>query len=261
MIIHRIYDEDPGAEKMTVSIEKAGPRLELRPLYMQARDLLVQRIIDGVWTPGSYLPSEMQLAGELGVSVGTIRKATEDLADQGLLERQHGRGTRVVAHSNASSRFRFLRFVHPDGRPLNPTACLIERSVQKASTDDQEHLGLAAREQALVLVRTRTEAGIALIYERIALPAQMFEQLGIEVGQELQEEVYVLYQKRCGVTIVRTLDQVSVDVACAAAADHLGLTAATPLLKVRRIAFSLDGRRVEFRQSWTDALRYETKLD
>ena len=236
-------------------------RLQLRPLYLQARDLLVQRIIDGLWKPGTYLPSEPQLAAELGVSVGTIRKATEDLTGQGLLERQHGRGTRVTAHSSASSRFRFLRFVHPDGRPFHPVAHLIERAVQKPSADDRDNLDLAPRENVLVLTRTRSQNGVRLVYERIALPAKLFQSLALRVNQELTDEVYVLYQVQCGVTIVRTLDQVSIAVASVAMAEALAIDEGSPLLLVRRIAFGLDGRRTEFRQSWTAGLRYQTALD
>ncbi len=249
----------PGGK--AVASTDAFRRLELRPLYLQARDLLMQRIIAGVWTPGSYLPSEMQLADELGISIGTVRKATDDLADQGLLERQHGRGTRVVTHSSASSRFRFLRFVHPDGRPLNPFAQLLARSVQKPSDEDRAHLDLSPREQVLVLLRTRTEAGVKLVYERIALPAKSFEQLGIRVGEEIVEEFYVFYQKSCGVTIVRTIDRISVDASSHIAAEHLEVAADTPLLKVDRIAIALDGKRQEYRQSWTATLRYQTELD
>lgn len=46
------------------------------PLYMQVKELLIQRLIDKVWLPGSPLPSEFQLADELQVSQGTVRKAS-----------------------------------------------------------------------------------------------------------------------------------------------------------------------------------------
>ena len=236
-------------------------RLELRPLYLQARDLLVQRIIAGVWTPGAYLPSETQLAAELGISIGTIRKATDDLADQGLLERQHGRGTRVVAQTSAKSRFRFLRFIHGDGRPLEPVAHLLARTIEKATDQDRAHLDLASREKVLVLVRIRTDAAVPLVYERIALPAKSFEALGIMVGEELQEEVYVLYQRHCGITIVRTRDRISIDAATAPMAKRISVPIGSALLKVERIALGLDGKRVEYRQSWTAALNYQTELD
>ena len=239
----------------------AGAQLEAQPLYQQTRNLLVRRIIDGVWKPGSYLPSEQQLGADLGVSVGTIRKATEDLVDQGVLERQHGRGTRVVAHSSAQSRFRFLRFVHPDGRTPEPVARLLAQRVQKASALERAQLELGPQDRVLSLTRTRSEGGETLIFERIALPAEPFRNLKLTTGEDMVEEVYVLYQKQCGVTIMRTVDEVSLDTADEEMARHLSVEAATPLLKVTRVAFSLDGRRNEFRESWTAKLRYRTALD
>lgn len=236
-------------------------RLEARPLYQQIRDLLVKRIIDGIWRPGSYLPSEQQLCTELGVSIGTIRKAMEDLVSQGILERQHGRGTQVVAHSSAQSRFRFLRFVHADGRPLDPVAHLLRQSIRNATLEERRQLELDAHEKVLVLLRTRSEAGQPLVYEKVILPAEMFAQLDLKTGADISEEIYVFYQKRCGVTIMRTQDQIGLDSADAAIAEALGTKTGEPVLHVRRISFGLDGRRVEYRQSWSARLKYQTELD
>lgn len=232
-----------------------------RPLYQQARDLLVRRIIDGVWGPGGYLPSEQQLSRELGVSIGTLRKATEDLVGQGLLERQHGRGTRVVAHSSARSRFRFLRFVHADGRPFDPVARLLKRTVRAATAGERAFLELAGGGRVVSLHRVRSEAGEALVFERVALPADLFLALDLDGKADMTEEVYVFYQQQCGVTIVRTVDQVALDVADGEIAVALGIGLGAPLIRVRRIAFALDGRRAEYRESWTATLRYQTELD
>lgn len=236
-------------------------RLEARPLYQQTRDLLVQRIIDGVWKPGSYLPSEQQLCIELGVSIGTIRKATEELVVQRLLERQHGRGTRVVPHSSAKSRFRFLRFMHPDGRPLEPVALVLSQQVRVANADERRQLDLTVGAKVLSLHRIRSEAGQVLVYEHVALPASMFAKLGLKTGEDIVEEIYVFYQERCGVTIMRTVDEVGLAAADATIAEHLSIAVGTALLHVRRIAFGLDGRRAEYRQSWTARLKYRTALE
>ena len=45
------------------------------PLYAQIRDLLIARINDGDWPAGTLIPSEIDLAQQLGVSQGTVRKA------------------------------------------------------------------------------------------------------------------------------------------------------------------------------------------
>src|SRR5919205_918574 len=67
--------------------------LGYRPLYRQVRELLVRRLAEGVWQPGQLLPSEGQLAAELGVSQGTVRKALDSLTAERLLVRRQGRGT------------------------------------------------------------------------------------------------------------------------------------------------------------------------
>ncbi|RXF74172.1 GntR family transcriptional regulator [Hansschlegelia zhihuaiae] len=238
-----------------------GRPLAPRPLYQQARELLVRKIIDGVWGPGGYLPSEQQLAREFGVSIGTLRKATDDLVDQGLLERQHGRGTQVVAHSSARSRFRFLRFFHADGRLFDPVARLLRRTVRAATAAERTHLALEKSARVVGLTRIRSEAGEALVFERIALPADLFLQLELDPRVELSEEVYVFYQRQCGVTIVRAEDQVALDAADAETAQALGLAEGAAVLRVRRVAYGLDGRRVEHRESWTAKLRYQVELD
>jgi GntR family transcriptional regulator len=235
--------------------------LASRPLYLQARDLLLRRIVDGTWKPGGYLPSEPQLALDLGVSIGTIRKAMEDLVGQGLLERQHGRGTQVVPHSSDRSRFRFLRFVHGDGRPFRPVARVLSAGTARADAQDRAALGLAAGARVLVLLRTRSEDGVPLIYERIALPAEPFAALKPEPGAEMLEEIYVLYQARCGQTVARARDTIASDRAGPAMADALGCAPGAPLLLVRRVAVALTGDPIEYRQSWTAALDYRADLD
>src|ERR671933_190903 len=114
----------------------AEARPEARPLYLQARDLLKRRIIDGVWPPGHYLPSEMRLADELKVSLGTIRRAMEKLVPQGLLERLHGRGTRVASQSSDRARFRFLRFGPAEGGGFAPTG-LVRRKWTAPASDEE----------------------------------------------------------------------------------------------------------------------------
>src|SRR3546814_11201727 len=78
---------------MVPPVDPAAP--EARPLYAQVRTLLLQRLIEGIWKPGTALPSEMQLAQELGVSQGTVRKALDDLAAENLVVRRQGSGTFV----------------------------------------------------------------------------------------------------------------------------------------------------------------------
>ena len=69
------------------------------PLYAQVGDALRQRIRN--LKVGAALASEIDLARELGVSPGTMRRALDTLEAEGFLDRQHGRGTRIASKSPA----------------------------------------------------------------------------------------------------------------------------------------------------------------
>ena len=70
----------------------AQQKFSKRPLYLQVRDLLAQRIAKGDWKPGAMLPSEDELARQLGVSMGTMRKALDGLEEERMVLRRRGSG-------------------------------------------------------------------------------------------------------------------------------------------------------------------------
>ena len=66
------------------------------PLYAQLRELIVERIQDGIYRQGEPIPSEMTLCEELDLSRPTVRQAIAHLDSDGILEIQKGRGTFVA---------------------------------------------------------------------------------------------------------------------------------------------------------------------
>lgn len=64
-------------------------------VYSQIARLLEEEIRK-FQLPGSYLPSEAELAQRFGVNRHTLRRAVDELIDQGMVERHHGKGTRVL---------------------------------------------------------------------------------------------------------------------------------------------------------------------
>ena len=68
-------------------------RYSIRPLYLQVRDALAQRIATGEWKPGDAIPNENDLARQLGVSPGTVRRSLDLLESEHLLTRRQGCGS------------------------------------------------------------------------------------------------------------------------------------------------------------------------
>jgi DNA-binding GntR family transcriptional regulator len=67
------------------------------PIYQQIADALRLGISTGKYPPGRALPSETELADQLGVARLTVRKAVRVLAEEGLVAVVKGRGAFVTS--------------------------------------------------------------------------------------------------------------------------------------------------------------------
>ncbi|WP_248579634.1 GntR family transcriptional regulator [Nocardioides sp. InS609-2] len=73
------------------------------PPYEQVRRQLADLIGVGRLAPGDRIPPLRQLAGDLGLAVGTVARAYRELESAGLLESRRGGGTRVARTSGPVS--------------------------------------------------------------------------------------------------------------------------------------------------------------
>ena len=71
------------------------------PPYEQLRRQLGDLIAAGRLGPGDRLPPLRQLAGDLGVAVGTVARSYRELEQEGLLTSRRGGGTRVAESGRA----------------------------------------------------------------------------------------------------------------------------------------------------------------
>jgi len=231
-----------------------------RPLYRQARDLLVKRIVDGEWPPGAALPSESDIAADLGVSQGTVRKALDELEAEKFVVRRQGKGTFVARHDEARILFQFFKLIPDSGTSEFPESQIL--SVEAGTADARTAAALALRPGARVvrLERLRSLGGEICIVERIALPRALFP--GIEKRALLPNNLYELYRSDFGVTIVRASEKLKAVAATRREAKHLRLQLGAPLLSINRTAIAADGRPAEWRLSLcsTERLHYWSDL-
>ena len=66
------------------------------PYYIQLKEQIKDNIVNGVWKAGTRLPTERELAQELGVSRNTVSQAYAGLEAEGILSSAQGRGTFVA---------------------------------------------------------------------------------------------------------------------------------------------------------------------
>lgn len=66
--------------------------------WKAVQDVVLERIQSGFWQEGQLIPTESELATELGCARATVNRAMQALARTGVLERRRKVGTRVAAH-------------------------------------------------------------------------------------------------------------------------------------------------------------------
>lgn len=229
------------------------------PAYARLRDELAARIANGEWTPKDPIPSEARLAKEYGLSVGTVRKGVDGLVQEGLLERRQGSGTFVRAPSFDATLFRFFQFRKADGSQLSiPSSHLILRSRGQAPVEAAQAL---STEQVIKIVRLRSLSEEPILFEEIYIPSELFS--GFE---ELPENafgplLYPLYFERFGVLVKRATDDLAFETATASIASQLKLNEGDPLAVIRRTAFEIEGKAVEWRIAHGNAKRFRYRSE
>jgi GntR family transcriptional regulator len=237
--------------------------LDRRPLYAQTEEILTRRIAEGAWRPGALIPPEPELAAELGVSPGTVRKALSALERRRLIERRQGRGTYVAAHTSERALFHFFRILDSKGDKHTPMSLALDFRTTPASREEAKALAIDPGAPLHYVERIRSLAGAPVILERILLPAALFPGFALPVKREMSDELYVLYQRDHGVTIARAEERLAAIAASEEQAARLGLSPGTPLLEIARIAYDIADHPVELRMSYVDtsAHRYHASLD
>ncbi|MDP2574342.1 GntR family transcriptional regulator [Vibrio penaeicida] len=230
------------------------------PLYMQVKELLIQRLIDKVWLPGSPLPSEFQLADELQVSQGTVRKALDELAAEKLVVRRQGKGTYVAEHTQEQPLYHFFRLVDLQGKRHLPESTILDFNRYPATLLESESLDLSDEEQVIRITRTRALEGVPVIYETISLPEKLFANMPLT--DELPNTLYSFYQREFGLSVVKVIEKLRAVLSNEIEETHLEIKTGTPLLEAKRVAYALNGEAVELRvtRCHTDQHSYLNEL-
>jgi len=63
--------------------------------YLFVQNQLKEKIQQGFYKVGDYLPSENELCSRYSITRTTVRKAMDELLKEGFIEKQHGKGSRV----------------------------------------------------------------------------------------------------------------------------------------------------------------------
>ncbi len=227
------------------------------PLYQEVRRLLTQSLAEGEWQPGQALPSESKLAQRYHVSIGTIRRAIDDLVVEQILVRQQGRGTFVGTHTPKRKLYHFFHIVREDGVKELPEPETIEFSRDRADEDTAKRLNLLPGERIIRMVNLQRLGKQTVSVDHIVLSHDRFRDLSEKIVRERDGTLYSLYQTRYGINIVRAQERLRATLCERDTARLLGVPTGAPVLEINRMAMTYHNTPVELRRSLVNTRGHE----
>ena len=204
------------------------------PKYIQISEMLIREIAAGHLADGARLPPERDMAANLNISVGTLRKALSDLVEKGLLDRVQGSGNYVRNRGAVDSVYAFFRLELIGGGGL-PTA------------------------QIVSVHRLRSLGDEMIAVEEIWLDGSHRDT--ISVG-DLSDSLYHFYREDLGVVIASVADEIGVGRVPDWAPDAFHLRAGTTVGYIERVSWTANGEAAEFSRTWFDSgkSRYVSRM-
>ena len=237
----------------TVTLNRLSPV----PLYSQLADQLKDAITEGALSKGTYLGNEIMLAERWQVSRPTVRRAIQDLVEEGLLVRRRGIGTQVVNDQvrrpfTLSSLFDDLAAA---GR--RPTTTVLSLTTEPATTEVAKDLGLRKGTPVVTIVRLRSAGSRKLAVLRNWLIADVASELTAEVLA--QQGLYALLRAN-GVRPHSARQRLGAKIADPVETEMLGLAPGSALMTMRRVMQDDTGRVVEIGSAVYDAEHYTVEM-
>jgi GntR family transcriptional regulator len=221
----------------SLSFERISETESLK-LHELVRKRISEAIIEGRWRAGEVLPSEVALANDFGVSVGTVRKALSTLTSEGVLMRRRKTGTVVTGWTkllNLSHFYRYFRLHDKQGRLLKSRAVLIGYVRGRASAREAEKLELQKAEAVIRLQRVRYVDGRAAMIDFFVFAEKLVPDFPDE--SEVPELLYLFLFEKYGIRVAAVRENITAELAGPKEAALLGLKQPHALLKFEELAF------------------------
>ncbi|AEB06526.1 transcriptional regulator, GntR family [Coriobacterium glomerans PW2] len=230
-----------------------------QPLYDQLVGILSDKI-DNEYRPGDLIPSERLLAERYGLSRTTVRLALQDLERQGLVIRQHGRGTFVADRSaqttNLMHSYSFTEQMRALGR--SPKTTILEFREMEADKNLAAHMGARIGDRLFKLKRLRAADGMPMMVERTYLPMRRFMTLKRPLVE--RRPLYEIIEHDYHEKIRVAEEEFFASIARPADAHLLDIADGSPVLDLARTTYDTGNEIIEYTLSVARADQFKYKV-
>ncbi|SAK96111.1 GntR family transcriptional regulator [Caballeronia pedi] len=225
--------------------------------YKEVKEAMLAALTVQEWKGGEVIPSEKKLAERFGVSIGTLRKAIDELCAENILIRHQGLGTFVAMHRRDRHFFRYFRVTRRDGERTYPVVTLIDFRRVKASPAIAARLGIDDGARLYSFVNALALHEKVIMIDHIMLPETLFPGLTESTLRSRQDTLYNFYQDAFGINVAGTDERLRVGRVSESESAILQLDAGSAVMEVERVAYSINQKPVEYRLTHINTEEYD----
>lgn len=228
------------------------------PLYHQIREIIRAEIERGTYKPNEQIPTEQELVEKYNASRITIRRAINDLVEEGLLVKKQGKGTfvampkikrEIIAVNSFSHRMREAGLV--------PGSRVLSMRITNSTPTIQKYLELGPEDQVIEIERLRLADNEPVMIEKTYLPYKEFPKVmeaDISIGS-----LYKFLEEEYGVVPAKSKRSLEIVLSNKYEADLLHIRVGQPLFLLRAIVKSQDDKPIEYVKTLIrgDRLKFE----
>lgn len=243
-----------GGNVSTVTVMPSAPG---GTRYKEVKEAMLAALTAQEWKGGEVIPSEKRLAERFGVSIGTLRKAIDELCAENILIRHQGLGTFVAQHRRDRHFFRFFRVARRDGERSYPVVTLVNYRKSQAPAAIAAKLGIEPGARIITFTNALALHERVVMVDTITLPESIFPTLTETMLRDRPNTLYNFYQDAFGINVASTDERLRVARASDSESTLLGLPEGDPVLEIERIAYSINLKPVEYRLTHVNTQDYE----
>lgn len=199
------------------------------PKYFKVKSAIMKLLDSGDLTPNAALPSERELMLEHDVSRITVRKAIEELEQEGLVYKVQGKGTFVKGDHKKQDLISITSCTEDVKKQgMVPTRQVLYSEIIPADKKRQNRLQLSEGDRVFHMARIYYADGEPINHTTVYLPCKFFP--GIESYDFSQYSLYGVLEEDYGVKITRAERTLEAVIAYEDICRHLHVHSGIPLI-------------------------------
>lgn len=229
------------------------------PLYHQVYLVLRNKILKGEYAFDASLPSEQDTSEIFGVSRITAKRALNELASDGLVKRERGKGTCVIYRAPVQPLQSSVEGLLENLLTMGLETQVRLKAFEYIRPDQEVALALQCSDDSLVQHATRIRC---LDDEPFSyLETYVPEHVGRSYSREdLATRPLLELLERSGVVVGRAEQTINATLADVEVSNALDLDLGSPLLSIQRVVYDRNANTIEFIKALYRPDRYQYRM-